>query len=232
MYEPVNYDCEVKQLMNLPNIAYNGDISKFVTPAEYDDYEAISFYKDKEYFLDSVNFSNFVKAVERQVRTSDDYKKFISYIKNELGVNFCQVSSKIYGSDEPGAKITVELHHGPLFTLYDIASVITNWFIMTDKKITTFRVTDKVLDEHFALRVQCIMLAKTNHEAVHNRDIFLHLNQGIGDIDAFIKAYTPFLDDEQKYKIWNYINLCEETNFGKSFDRGFLDTEYIKKYMH
>lgn len=214
--------------MNLPNIKYNGDISKFIT-AKDDPAECISFYKDRDYFDDVANYSKFIKAVEKTVRTSDDYSAFVGYIKNELGVNFCQVSSKIYESSDPGAKVTIELHHGPLFTLYDICSVITNYFIANKKKITTFRVADQVLEEHFALRVQCVMLSKTNHEGVHNRDIFLHLNQGIGDIDAFIKMYTKYLEDEQKFKIWNYINLCDSSNFGKSFDKGLLDVDYIKK---
>lgn len=214
--------------MNLPNIKYNGDISKFIT-AKDDPNDAISFLKDTDYFMDSMVYSKFVKDVERLVRTSDDYSAFIAYIKNTLGMNFCQVSSKIYGSDEPGAKVTVELHHGPLFTLYDVCSVIVNWFIGNKKPLTTFRVADKVLDEHFALNVQCVMLSKTNHEAVHNRDVFLHLNQGIGNVDAFIKKYTPYLEDEQKYKIWSYAHMCQSENFGKSFDRGFLDLDYVRK---
>lgn len=209
--------------MNLPNIKYNGDVSKFVTPRDCD-YEAISYFKDTDYFLDAANYSKFIKEVEKLVRTSDDYSAFVQYIKRCLGINFCQVSSKIYDTDA-----TIEMHHGPLFTLYDVCDVILTWFIKNHLKINTFRVANKVLDEHFAMRVQVIMLTVTNHEAIANRDLFTHFNQGIGNVDAFIKMYTPYLNDEQKYKIWNFMNLCDSSNFGKSFDRGFLDTDYIKK---
>lgn len=211
--------------MNLPSIKYNGDITRFITTNdEY--YDGISYFKDVEYFLDAMNRSKFTKEVEKLVRTSEDYSAFVHYIKNVLGMNFCQVSSKIYDTDA-----TIEMHHGPLFTLYDIVDVILEWFIRNNMKINTFRVANKVIEEHFALRVQVIMLTITNHEAISNRDLFTHFNQGIGNADAFIKEYTPYLGDEQKYKIWNFMNLCDSSNFGKSFDRGFLDTDYIKKYI-
>lgn len=211
--------------MDLPNIRYNGDISKLVT-AKDDDFDAISYFKDTEYFFDSTNYSKFIKEVERLVRHSDDYSGFVSYIKNHFGIHFCQVSSKI--TDDMA---TIEMHHGPLFTLYDICDVILNWFIKSGLKINTFRVANKVIDEHYKMRVGVIMLAVTNHEAVSNRDLFLHMNQAIGNVDAFIKEYTPYLQDEQKYKIWNFINLCDNSNFGKSFDRGYLDVDYVKKHI-
>ncbi len=211
--------------MEMPNITYNGDISKFIY-ADDDYYDTISYFKDTDYFIDISNYSKFIKSVERMVRTSKDYSTLVGYVKNKLGINFCQVSSKITDQDA-----TIEMHHGPLFTLYDICEVILNYFIKSKLKINTFRVADKVIEEHFALRVQFIMLTITNHEAAHNRDLFLNFNQCIGDIDAFIKLYTPYLTDEQKYKIWNYINLCNTSTFGKSFDKGLLDVDYVKKYI-
>lgn len=211
--------------MDMPNIQYKGDVSKFVVANDTD--EAILFFKDQEYFLDDSAYSKFIKEVERTVRSSSDYTKFVGYIKGTLGINFCQVMSNVYESKN----VKIELHHGPLFTLYDVCEVILNWFLSTQQRITTFRVADKVLDEHYNLRVQCIMLSKTMHEGVHNRDIFTNMGQAIGDIDSFIKMYTPYLTDEQKYKIWNYVNLCQTTAFGESFDTGLLDLDYVKKYI-
>ena len=211
--------------MNLPNIKYNGDITKLVT-AEDDGFDSISYYKDTEYFFDAMSTAKFIKEVEKLVRHSDDYSAFVQYIKRTLGLDFCQVSSKITGD-----MATIEMHHGPLFTLYDVCEVILNYFIGKGKKINTFRIADKVLEEHFAMRVQIIMLTVTNHEAISNRDLFTHINQGVGNVDEFIKMYTPYLGDEQKYKIWNFLNLCEHSNFGKSFDRGYLDVDYVKKYI-
>lgn len=208
--------------MEFGNIKYTGDIIKCIE-AEDDPYATISLYKDIDYFQDEVAYSKFVKSCEKMIRSSKDYKAFIAYIKNILGINFCQVSSSIYDTDA-----TVEMHHGPIFTLYDVTSVILNYFIKTGKKINTMRICDAVLQEHFDLRVQVVMLAVTNHEAAHNRDLFLNVKQGIGNLTEFICMYKDCLDDLQKYKIWNYINMCKAN---ESFDRGYLDVDHISKVV-
>jgi len=208
--------------LDFKNIHYNGDVSKFIE-AEDDPYACISLYKDIEYFQDEVEYTKFIKTCERFIRTSPDYSVFVSYIKKKLGVNFCQVSSRIYDTDA-----TIEMHHGPIFTLFDVVSVVLNDFIKTNKKINTLRITDKVLDEHFALRVQVVMLATTNHEAAHNKDLFLNIKQGIGNLTEFIDFYKDCLDDIQKYKIWNYIQMCKAN---PSFDRGYLDVSHVEKMI-
>ena len=208
--------------MEFGNIHYVGDVGKFIE-AKDDPYASISLHKHVEYFEDISTYSKFIKSCERSIRTSKDYKVFISFIKQILGINFCQVSSHICDTDA-----SIELHHGPIFTLYDITAVMLNYFMKTGKKINTLRITDAVLQEHFDLRVQVVMLATTNHEAAHNRDVFLNLKQGIGNLTEFIDMYKDCLEDIQKYKIWNYINMCKAN---PSFDRGYLDVDHIAKVI-
>lgn len=208
--------------MDFSGIHYTGDISKFVESTD-DPNDMISMNLDNEYFIDDANYHNFVKDCERVIRTSDDYSVFVHFIKNVLGINFCQVSSKIYDTDA-----TIEMHHGPIFTLYDVVSVVLNDFLRTNRRINSCTIADQVLDEHFDLNVQVVMLAVTNHEAAHNRDLFLHVNQGIGDLNNFIIKYQDSLDDIHKYKIWNYISMCKNN---PSFDKGYLDVEYISKVI-
>ena len=208
--------------MEFGNIRYVGDVSKFIE-AKDDPYAMICLHKDLDYFQDDTYYSKFVKSCEKSIRNSKDYKVYIAYIKEILGIKFCQVSSHICDDDA-----TIELHHGPIFTLYDVTSVILNYFLKTGKKINTMRITDAVLQEHFELRVQTVMLATTNHEAAHNRDIFLNLRQGVGNLTEFIDMYKDCLDDIQKYKIWNYINMCKAN---PSFDRGYLDVDHIAKVI-
>lgn len=208
--------------MEFGNIRYVGDVSKFIE-AKDDPYTSISLYKDVDFFRDDKEYTKFIKNCESRVRTSPDYKVFISWIKNILGVNFCQVSSHIYDTDA-----TIEMHHGPIFTLFDICEVMLNFFLKKGKKINTVRVADAVLQEHFDLHVQVVMLAITNHEAAHNRDLFLHVNQGIGNLTEFIGIYANFLEDIQKYKVWHYINMCKAN---PSFDRGYLDIDHVSKVV-
>ena len=211
--------------MDLPNIQTKNDISKFIR--SIDDGEEILYFKDQEYFFDDASYFKFIKEVEKMVRTSKDYAHFVGYIKNTLGMNFCQILSKV----EESNNVEIEMHHGPIFTLDEVCEVNLNGFLKTGQRISAFRVANKVLDEHYALRVQVIMLSKTMHEAVHNKDIFVHYNQAIGDINNFIKLYTPYLMDEQKYKIFQYADLCKNPAFSKSFDTGLLDMAYVDKYI-
>lgn len=207
--------------MDLPGITYEGGIAKTISSDDTPD--IIMMYKPVDYFSDAVIYNKFVKACEAMVRHSDDYKAFVAWVKNVLGVNFCQVSSNIVEGDA-----TIEMHHGPIFTLYDYCAVILNDFIMRHEKISTFRIAQRVIDEHFALRVQVVMLTKTSHEAITNRDLFLNIRQGIGNVDAFIKKYAAALDDEQKYKIWSYINYSKSN---ETFDSGILDVPNLSKML-
>jgi hypothetical protein len=208
--------------MRLPNITYVGDVSRYIEAGD-NHLAAISFYKDIDYFRDDSLYVKFVKEVERAVRTDPDYTSFISYIRSVLGINFDQVMPQIV--DTMGERSLLEAHHGPIFTLYDVCSVMLNWHIKYNHPITTFNVADKVLDEHYALRVQVIMLTKTNHEAMHEREIFAHVSQGIGNLNAFLKLYHDCLDDDQKYKIHNYLRLCVDN---PSHDQGILDASVVK----
>lgn len=72
------------------------------------------------------------------------------------------------------------------------------------------------------------MLAVTNHEAVTNRDIFLNIRQCIGNVNEFIEKYANAFDDEQKYKVWNYIEYSKHND---TYDTGILDTKNISKML-
>lgn len=207
--------------MDLPGIVYEGGITKTVSSDDTPD--VIMMYKTVEFFQEDAAYNRFVKTVERMVRTSADYKAFTNWVKTILGVNFCQVSSQILDGEA-----TIEMHHGPLFTLYDVVSIVLNDYIQSGKKISTYRIADSVLAEHFELRVQFVMLAKTNHEAISNRDLFLNMRQGIGNVNAFIQKYAHALDDEQKYKIWSYINYSK---LNDTYDTGILDADHISKML-
>ena len=76
--------------MDFSGIKYKGDISKYIE-AEDNPFDSISLYKDIEYFQDEVYYSKFVKHCETRIRASKEYSMFVSYIRNILGIDFCQV---------------------------------------------------------------------------------------------------------------------------------------------
>ena len=207
--------------MNIPGIVYKGGIIRTVEADDSDD--VISMYKEREYFDEIEVYNSFVKKCEKVVRTSQDYSNFIKYIKEILGINFCQVSSQIVSGDA-----TIEMHHGPIFTLFDYCAIILNEFLALGKKISTFRIANRVIQEHYDLRVQVVMLAVTNHEAVTNRDLFLNIRQGIGNVNEFIAKYGQYFDDDQKFKVWSYIEYSKHND---TYDTGILDVKNVTKML-
>ena len=202
---------------SLPDILYpaenNSKIIPFVdsTNSMYQ----IPLYKEEDYFTNIDSYVNFIKGCERQVRINDRYKKYIYYLKNTVGLSHCQVLPDIE-IDEAG-KIEVEMHHGPIFTLYDYCEIMVEYFLLKKRKISTFRIADVILDEHQRNHIQVVMLLSTVHEEVHNRNIFISYKQAWGDLNEFIKKYGIAMNDTLKEKMNRYIDKClmyDSSDFG------------------
>lgn len=175
----------------------------------------IPLYKDVDYFSNIESYVNFIKGCEKQVRQNDRYKKYIYYLKNVVGLNHCQVLPEIE-PDEQG-KIEIEMHHGPIFTLYDYCEIMVEYFLIKNRKISTFRIADAILDEHQKNHIQVVMLLSTVHEEVHNRNIFINYKQAWGDLNAFIKKYGIAMSDPLKEKLNKYIDrslMYDSDDFG------------------
>lgn len=173
-------------------------------------YYEIPFYKDPDYMFSLENEVSFVKAVERMVRTSKYYSRYIAHMKNDLGMNFCQVKGNIVEDDDNGINDLIEMHHGPIFTLFDVVSIILNYMLVKNMKITTFSVANKVIEEHFKHRVQTVMLCETVHQLVHDNKVFLNYKQGFGDLYSFLEIYYEGLEESQIDKILDYIEKSKK----------------------
>ena len=60
-----------------------------------------------------------IKAVERIVRSSIEYKQYIQFLKTEIDMTECSYFKNISNKNNP--KVSIEIHHEP-FTLFDITS--------------------------------------------------------------------------------------------------------------
>ena len=144
--------------ISLPDIIYKNDTSgnrsNPVVDSENSYYE-IPFDKSKEYFDSLQNWTNFVKGVERLVRMDDRYNKYISYLKKECKLDHCQVLKNVDDED-----CSIEMHHGPIFNLFEICAIVTEYFILKGWKTTTFRVAKQVLEDHLNNIIQVVMLSK------------------------------------------------------------------------
>ena len=213
-------------MQSLPNIDFKKPLKNPTLDSDTSLF-TIPFYKDAEYFANLDNFITFVKAVEKMVRSSKFYSRYVKFIKEDVGLNFCQVLSNIKQEDE-NSDVKIEMHHGPILTLFDYITIMIDYMLYNDIKITSFEVADRILEEHFQNRIQVVMLSQTVHEEVHENNIFLNTKHAFGDLNAFLEKYKDGISDEQIDKINKYIALCEKYD---SFDKGVLDLkENIEKW--
>lgn len=197
---------------SLPDIIYKKDkITPIVDSST--SYYQMPFFKDEEYFRSLESYTAFVKACERLVRTDDRYRKYINYLKKEVKLDHCQVLKNV--SDQ---ECTIEMHHGPIFNLFDYCAIILEYFLYKNWKITTMRIADAVLTEHQMNRVQVVMLSTTMHEEVHNKDIFINYKQAYGNLNEFVDKYLSVIQGtEFGEKLNRYIDrslLYDSNDFG------------------
>lgn len=206
----------------IPNIDFKSKKKNPTVDAETSSFN-LPFYKDVEYFSNLDNFVSFIKAVERSVRTSKHYARYIAYLKEDLGLRYCQVLSNI--DDEMAS---IEMHHGPILTLFDYVAIVVDSLLAKNKKVNTFIVTDIILDEHFNNNVQVVMLSETVHEQVHENNIFISTKQAFGQLEKFLHKYHLGVSPDQIKKINDYIELSEKND---SSDNGVLElNRYVKKW--
>lgn len=206
----------------LPDIIYDKSNITPIIDAKTSFYK-ILMYKDVDYFSNYESYVNFIKGCEKAVRQNDRYRKYINYLKKEVKLNKCQVFKNITDEDAD-----IEMHHGPIFTLFDICAIVLEYFLLKKWKISTFRIANAVLDEHQKNRVQVVMVSTTVHQEIHNGDIFINYHQAWGDLNAFIKKYKDAISDEYREQLNRYIDrsLLYDSN---DFDILKLNDNLIKK---
>ena len=183
--------------------------------------DVLKFYQNKEDLSDPDDFESFAKAVEKLVRNDPRYSNYIHELKSR-GFNKDVLQSGIDNDKFPNTSI--EMHHGPMFTLYDIVSIVTDHLLSEGQKVSTFGVAKLILCEHELHRIQVVMgLTKTNHDLAHDGKVFIHINQAIGDVMGFIKDFKHGLRREHLYTLQEYLNLC------KKYDATDNDYLAIKK---
>lgn len=185
---------------SLPDILYDkSDLTPIVDASG--SFYKILMYKDLEYFSNYESYVAFVKGIEYAVRHNDRYNKYISYLKKEVKLNRCQVLKDITDEDAD-----IEMHHGPIFNLFDICSIVLEYFLLKKWKISTFRVADVVLEEHMRNRIQVVMVSTTVHQEIHDGEIFINYHQAYGNLNEFIKKYKDAISDEYRDQINKYID--------------------------
>jgi len=174
------------------------------------------FYKLK--ILDGKEFTKIAKAIEKLIRTSEEYKTFIFNIFEDLNIHGCSILGNV-GEDDDLA--TIEIDHYP-FTLYDIVAAVMNKHIETENKFNTFMIADEVMKLHYDMKVGIVPLSITMHQLRHSGKIFVNLKQVIGNYLQFAKEYEAYIDPDTIATLAKLMELSRD-NAPISNDPRFLE---------
>lgn len=180
----------------------------------------LEYYKSEEYFSIYENEVHFYKGVEDLVRKHPFYKKYIKYLIEVVGIKSCQVLSNIEIPDDKKSKVVIEMHHGPMLTLFDVVQIVTTYYRKQNyPKISTCFIANVVIEEHRLNNIRTVLLSKSVHQQVTEGNIWLNYNQGFGYTDEFLEKYKDGITEPIAQKINKYIETSKEHD---SFDNDVL----------
>lgn len=191
--------------------------------------EFITFEADPEVLLHNYDiYEKYVKSCEAIVRGDDRYKECIARYRS-AGFDHCAILGNVVKCG--GDKIRLEMHHGPIFNLFDICDIVLKACLLRGdiQDLTTFDVADLVLKEHQLDNIMVVFLSKTPHKGAHF-NIFIDVKATVGRIDRFIDRWHDGMEDEHYQYVFRYIEACK-TAEGRSADNGLFETaEHLKKF--
>lgn len=176
--------------MRIPKISNYSSISDketlFIPETEFDKPSYI-MYNEK-------TRSKFIKSVEKIIRSSLEYREFISYLRTELGMNFCMFFNNVSRDDIKN--IGIEIHHIP-FSLFDIVNIVLRKYETEELTIDPLVIADEVMRLHYEGKVGLVPLSITVHELYHRGDLFIPLQY----VDkGFILFYQEYKDYMKEYE--------------------------------
>lgn len=177
MIDPDNI---IIQTSNLPDVIKIKEVPK-------DDFEIYNLDDDKDY-------EKFIKAIEKDVRKSIEYKRFINYLRDYMGMNECSFLKGV--TNKESFDIKIEIHHYP-FTLRDIVEIVIKKRMYYREYMSVYMVSEEVTKLHYKLLVGLIPLSLTVHQLVHKGRLFIPVDKVLGRYSAFIDYYKPFCTPEQ-----------------------------------
>ena len=143
---------------------------------------------------DEKSFKKYIQNLEKDVRSSYEYKVLIKYLREYMDMNQCAFYKNINNIDSTA--IHIEIHHEPL-SLYDICIIVYNKRLQFNEPLDEEYVAKEVMYLHYNLMVGLIPLAETVHELVHAQYLFVPTTAVLGKYREFVDRYHDFMLPEQ-----------------------------------
>ena len=182
--------------------------------------------QDMEYQLTISNErekTKLVKRMERIIRGSIEYKDYIAFLRENVGMDACAFFNNI--NKDTSKSLRIEIHHVP-FTLFDITKIIVNKYMEEGLPLNELLMAEEVMKVHYSNMVGLIPLSKTLHLMVHGENaekVVIPAYMIFGNYKKFIEEYGDYMNDEDFKKIERLIQRTKEI---KESDYKFLEQHY------
>ena len=130
-------------------------------------------FVDQDIFEDDEKAkTKFIRNVEKTVRSSAEYKKWLNFLKSTLSIDL-----QCYHTGNLPGMCSLEIHHHP-YTLFQLVDI--SMYNMQDQLYTIFDLAKNVMKLHFMNLVGFVPLCISSHENYHNQilDIPIEVCEG------------------------------------------------------
>lgn len=161
-----------------------------------------------EYYVPLTNDKEkhkYIQRVEKVVRSSLEYRDYINFLKEHVGLDSCIFFQNVGGDKK--SRISIEMHHEP-FTLYDIVATVLTKYQEEGLPINDLNIADEVMELHYSNKVGLVPLSKTGHQIIHNSTkLMVPLTMVYGQYSQFLDEYEPYIDDSLYEKLEKKMDM-------------------------
>lgn len=154
------------------------------------------YFKD---FYDDALSKKFIKATERMIRQSFDYKTYMDL----LAAAVPEIAADDIEGSITTADAEIQIHHYPL-DLYSVVETVMAHHILAKDDFTSESLSDEIMRLHFAHKIGLVPLAVTNHELAHLNAIFISDRQIFGDWRWLVANYGDGLSPDNREFLRQY----------------------------
>lgn len=179
---------------------FKSDIETKTITAENYDYSLTLRVED---IVDKKDQYKFIKSCEHMIRSSPEYKLWVQYIREVMGIQECEITGEIHDQTKS------EIHHHP-FSLFIIVKAVLNKHMASNKKFCSFDIALEAIQLHYEMRVPFISLLKSIHEKFTNGYLKIPMEFVHGDHTYFLNNYAEYLDEEDLNPIYERLKVTKE----------------------
>lgn len=140
---------------------------------------------------DDKSYKHYINDIEKSVRRSFEYRKFIAYIRDNMQMNQCAFIEGVDNTETFDIKI--EVHHYP-FSLHDITETVFKKRQYYKESLEVQMVAKEIMELHYKFMIGLIPLSETVHEIAHSSRLFIPVDKVMGRYNIFVDYYEPFID--------------------------------------